>query len=169
MKRNILTIIMMTITLLSCRGKEKMGFSDRDGLNKDMGDKIVKNINRKDTEALYDLFSADSKKNVKDFKLDIKKLFSFCDGKIIHYEYQTSFMKTSIEKGKNSTEYHTVYNLVTDKQHYELDYIYIVKNDFDVDSIGIRSLKIVTIENERKYRCFFEDFKDGIIIPEMMQ
>ncbi len=143
-----------------------MGFNDRDMLNMEMADKIVVCINSKDIGALYNLFSDEVRNNDKALKSNILKIYNFLDGKIDSYEKWAVGSTTDIEKDKNSTYYYSSFKLSINNVEYYLYYIYYPKNDFSLDSEGIKSLKVVKVSEDDKYFCYWQDMQPGIFLPD---
>jgi hypothetical protein len=156
----------MIITLSSCKGKEKIGFNDRDKLNLQVAEKIVSCINSKDVEGLYSLFSEDVRTNDKTLKNDISKILDYLNGKIDSYEKWAVASTTDIEKSKNSTNYESKYKIKVNNVLYYMYYDNTVKNDFDNDKVGLYFLKIFKVEDKDKYFCYWEDINPGIFLPD---
>ena len=49
---------------------------------------------------------------------------------------------------------------------YYLYYIYYPRNDFELIKEGITSLKVVKVDEDGKYFCYWQDMKLGIFLPD---
>ncbi len=143
-----------------------MGFNTRDKMNMQTADKIVDCINKGDVDGLYNLFSTDSKTVNLTIKEDISKLYRYLNGQIETYEKWAVGNTTDIEKGKNSTYYYSSFKMIINKVEYYLYYIYYPRNDFDSTKEGVESLKIVKVDEDDKYFCYWQDMKPGIFLPD---
>ena len=166
MKKNILVIILLAIAVLSCGGKEKMGFDARDRLNKETAEKIIECLNQKDTDGLYNLFSEEVKNNDPYLKDNIQKIINYLNGNVESYEKWSVSSTTSIEKGQNATYYYSSFKLKINNIEYFMYYIYYPKNDFQLTESGLKSLKIVKVEEDDKYSCYWQDMEPGVFLPD---
>ncbi len=166
MKKYIVLFITMVLTLTSCGGKEKMGFNTRDKMNLQTADKIVECINKQDVDGLYNLFSEEVRNNDKTLKEDIEKIYHYLNGKVESHEKWAVGSTTDIEKGKNSTYYYSSFKMVISGIEYYLYYIYYPRNDFELIKEGITSLKVVKVDEDGKYFCYWQDMKLGIFLPD---
>ena len=166
MKKYVAIFIIMILSLTSCVRKEKMGFNTRDKMNLQTADKIVECINKQDVNGLYNLFSEEVRNNDKTLKEDIEKIYHYLNGKVESYEKRAVGSTTDIEQGKNSTYYYSKFRLKINKIEYCLYYIYYPRNDFELTTEGITSLKIVKADEINKYFCYWQDMKLGIFLPD---
>ena len=166
MKKYISIFIIMIIPLLGCRGKERMGFTNRDKLNLQMAEKIVNCINARDVEGLYVLFSEDVRNNDLTLNEDIRKIYQYLNGQIETYEKWAVGSTTDIEQGQNATYYYSSFKIMINRMEYYLYYIYYPKNDFRSTAIGLKSLKIVKVEEDDKYFCYWTDMEPGVFLPD---
>ena len=166
MKKYILFLITMLLTLTGCMAKEKMGFNTRDKMNMQMADKIVDCINKCDVDGLYNLFSMDSKTVNLTIKEDIAKLYKYLNGQIETYEKWAVGNTTDIDKEKNSTYYYSSFKMKINEVEYYLYYIYYPRNDFDQTKEGIKTLRIVKVAEDDKYFCYWQDMKPGVFLPD---
>ena len=143
-----------------------MGFNTRDKMNMQTADKIVDCINKQDVDGMYNLFSKDSQTVNLTLKEDISKLYRYLNGLIETYEKWAVGNTTDIEKGKNSTYYYSSFKMLINKVEYYLYYIYYPRNDFDSTKEGIKTLKIVKVDEDDKYFCYWQDMKPGIFLPD---
>ena len=164
MKNYISIFIVIVMILSSCKGKEKMGFNDRDDLNMQIADKIVECINNTDVIGLYNLFSEEVKNNDLTLKEDIKKLYRYLNGQVKTYEKWAIATTTDMEKGQNSTCYRSKFKLKIDDITYFMYYDNTVKNDFSSEQVGLKFIKIFPLADEDKYFCYWQDIKPGIFL-----
>lgn len=166
MKRLFLLLVIIIVSVFSCTGKEKMGFNQRDKMNKQMAYKIVELINSKDIEGLYNLFSEEVKESDLTLKEDIRKLFPYLNGKIISCEKFGIAMDGDIEKEKNSTHYESKFKIIINDTVYFMYYDYTVRNDFSPKKEGLRFIKIFKEAEKKKYFCYWDLIKSGIFLPD---
>ncbi|MCQ2599928.1 MAG: DUF5104 domain-containing protein [Treponema sp.] len=166
MKKNILLIVSVIFVLTGCVKKEKQSFNKRDEMNLLMADEIVKCINKEDIDSLYALFSAKVKTQDLNLKEDIKKLYKYLNGQVVSCEKWAVGSTTEIENEINSTYYFSSFKIVINKIDYYLYYIYFPRNDFDSSREGIRSLKIVKVDEDDKYFCYWQSLKPGVFLPD---
>jgi len=166
MKKYIVLFITMVLNLTSCVGKEKMGFNTRDKMNMQTADKIVECINKQDVNGLYNLFSEEVRSTDKTMKEDIEKIYHYLNGKVESYEKWAVGSTTDIEKGKNSTYYYSSFKLMINEVEYYLYYIYYPRNDFDSTNEGVKTLKIVKVDEDDKYFCYWQNLKPGVFLPD---
>ncbi len=143
-----------------------MGFNTRDKMNMQMADTIVDCINKQDVDGMYNLFSKDSQTVNLTLKEDISKLYKYLNGQIETYEKRAVGSTTDIEQEKNSTYYYSKFRIIIKEVEYCLYYIYYPRNDFDSTKEGIKTLKIVRVEEINKYFCYWQDMKPGIFLPD---
>lgn len=167
----IVRIVLFSICLImmnSCKEKGigKMGFRTRDRKNREMAVSIITGINKRDTNQLYTYFSIEVQEKEISLRSDLEKLISMLNGKITRYEKWAVSADTSIEGPKNRTEYHSTYRLWINDEEYVLDYIYIVRDDFQKKAEGVRSMKLIKKIDEDKYFCYWQDMKPGLFLPK---
>jgi len=148
-----------------CRGKETMGFNDRDKLNLKMADKIIECINNKDEEGLYNLFSDEVKNTDLTLKDEIIYLYNNIGGRIDSYEKWAIGSSTSIEKEKNSTSYQSKFKIEINGISYYMYYDNTVKNDFLLENIGLKFIKIFAEVDEEKHFCYWNEIPKGVSFP----
>lgn len=166
MRKTFIILFILTLTLTSCMGKEKMGFNTRDKMNLQMADRIVDCINNQDVDGLYILFSEEVRLNDRTLKEDIEKIYHYLHGKVETYKKWSVGSTTDIEHGKNSTYYYSSFKMMIKEVEYYLYYIYYPRNDFDSKKEGVESLKIVRVDEDDKYFCYWQDMKPGIFLPD---
>ncbi len=166
MKKLFLLLLIIIVPIFSCTGKEKMGFGQRDKMNKQMAYKIVELINAKDIEGLYNLFSEEVKESDLTLKKDIGKLFPYLNGKIVSCEEYGIAMKGGIEKEKNSTRYESEFKIKIKDTVYFMYYDYTVRNDFSPKKEGLRFIKIFKESEQEKYFCYWDLIKSGVFLPD---
>ena len=166
MSKCVSFFIILVLALTSCMGKEKMGFNTRDKMNMQTADKIVECINMGDVDALYDLFSENCKVNEISLKGDIRKLYKYLNGKVTTYEKWAVGSTTGIEKEKNSTYYYSSFKMVIKEIEYYLYYIYYPEDDFNIKNEGLKSLRIIKVNDDDKYFCYWQEMKPGVFLPD---
>ena len=167
MKRKLLqTIFIFSFLLTSCFAKEKLGFRSRDKMNLETANKIIQFISDKNAAGLKELFSEEVISNDINLEKDIQRLLNFCDGKISNFEKITMGMDTSIDGGKNSTEYKTEFRFIINETSYLLYYIYTPKNSYDTMKEGVKSIKIIKEIEDDKYFCYWQKLKPGMFVRE---
>ena len=97
---------------------------------------------------------------------DIEKIYHYLNGKVESHEKWAVGSTTDIEKGKNSTYYYSSFKMVISGIEYYLYYIYYPRNDFELIKEGITSLKVVKVDEDGKYFCYWQDMKLGIFLPD---
>lgn len=88
------------------------------------------------------------------------------DGQVVSYEKWAIGNTTEIENGINSTYYFSSFKIVINKIEYYLYYIYYPRDDFDSTKEGIKSLKIVKVNEDDKYFCYWQNLKTVVFLPD---
>lgn len=162
----LLVMVFCICICANCEGKKNMSFQTLDQKNLDVGKTLVECLITHDQETLYSLFSKEVQMDSMSLKKDISRLLSIVNAKIEKYEEYSKSVDTKIRDSKSSFEYHTTYILWINGMEYILRYIYTAKNSFDINTEGIRSLRIVKKVDKDKYFCYWQDMEPGIFIPE---
>ena len=75
-------------------------------------------------------------------------------------------MEAKIEKGDKLSQYYSKFRVWIGEREYVLYYIYIVENSFNRETEGVRTIKFIRKEDEKKYFCYWDQLKAGVFIPE---
>lgn len=161
--------IAILISMLVCTssfGRETMGTLQKERKNIETGEKIIKCINDKDVDGLYELFSIFAKTSQPNLKADIQKMYDRLGDTITEYKKDAVGTSDSIERHGNSTEFRTIYQFTINTTPYFMYYIYIVKNTFEPDTEGVRTIQIIKEEDDKKYFIYWQDMLPGVFNPE---
>lgn len=129
-------------------------------------DKIVECINTKNSRNLCALFSENVRNVQPDLATNAEEMFSYLGGKVINYEEFGITENFSKEGFQKKICYYSTFKLSINDETFIMDYIYILKNDFNVGDEGINSLKIIRESDKEQYFCYFPDLQPGIFLPK---
>jgi len=167
----IKTIVLLCIinTFSGCWRFSRMGYySSTNKKSLKFADKIVKCINNKDSNGLYALFSESVRENIEkdSFTKDSERLFEYVGTNIKEFESMGSSMEGSINHGKKVTCYYSKFELISNDNNFIMDYVVTIEDAYEQKNIGIKSLKIIKLEDTEKYFIYLQDLPDGITLPD---
>lgn len=144
--KKVITIISCCIIIFSiggCMNREKY-MSDWFTSEQEEADKMMEQIieacRKQDTQKLKELFSENSRKNIKNIDVKINELFQYLKGDIQTFEGDCASSSDS-DHGKKIIELDGMYNISTSSEKYHMNFYMYSQNDSDSTSIWNRHTK----------------------------
>ncbi len=134
--KKVITIISCCIIIFSiggCMNREKY-MSDWFTSEQEEADKMMEQIieacRKQDTQKLKELFSENSRKNIKNIDVKINELFQYLKGDIQTFEGDCASSSDS-DHGKKIIELDGMYNISTSSEKYHMNFYMYSQNDSD--------------------------------------
>lgn len=123
---------------------------------------IVAALDAKDANALKELFSDSTLQEATDLDQQINDIMDFYQGKMVNYSGDAN-SKTHIKYGEEEEKELTgYYELTTDKEIYEIGYIYTSINKEYLEKVGLSKLEIVKKSLYDQEDFHWQFFKNGV-------
>lgn len=138
--KKVITIISCCIIIFSiggCMNREKY-MSDWFTSEQEEADKMMEQIieacRKQDTQKLKELFSENSRKNIKNIDVKINELFQYLKGDIQTFEGDCASSSDS-DHGKKIIELDGMYNISTSSEKYHMNFYMYSQNDSDSKAV----------------------------------
>ena len=156
--KKVITIISCCIIIFSiggCMNREKY-MSDWFTSEQEEADKMMEQIieacRKQDTQKLKELFSENSRKNIKNIDVKINELFQYLKGDIQTFEGDCASSSDS-DHGKKIIELDGMYNISTSSEKYHMNFYMYSQNDSDSKAVGLYKIEIATEEIDFYNAC----------------
>ena len=157
--KKVITIISCCIIIFSiggCMNREKY-MSDWFTSEQEEADK------KQDTQKLKELFSENSRKNIKNIDVKINELFQYLKGDIQTFEGDCASSSDS-DHGKKIIELDGMYNISTSSEKYHMNFYMYSQNDSDSKAVGLYKIEIALESEVAEDNFIWDNPPNGIFV-----
>lgn len=111
-------------------------------------EEILGGLERKDFEALRQLFSSNAIPHIENFNEDVNRLFEYFSGTVVSYKNPCGGAEVHIEKedGFIKEEKYWTYDITTDECAYRIAFYEVSKDTKTPNNVGLWSIYIIKME-----------------------
>ena len=167
--KKVITIISCCIIIFSiggCMNREKY-MSDWFTSEQEEADKMMEQIieacRKQDTQKLKELFSENSRKNIKNIVVKINELFQYLKGDIQTFEGDCASSSDS-DHGKKIIELDGMYNISTSSEKYHMNFYMYSQNDSDSKAVGLYKIEIALESEVAEDNFIWDNPPNGIFV-----
>lgn len=169
--KKVITIISCCIIIFSiggCMNREKY-MSDWFTSEQEEADKMMEQIieacRKQDTQKLKELFSENSRKNIKNIDVKINELFQYLKGDIQTFEGDCASSSDS-DHGKKIKiiELDGIYNISTSSEKYHMNFYMYSQNDSDSKAVGLYKIEIALESEVAEDNFIWDNPPNGIFV-----
>ena len=167
-KIKFIILIVVIISLSSCTFLGER-LPDDTGKKSDARlEQIIKIINKKDKEAMKNIFSENALNEAIDIDERIIYLFDFIDGEIISWgKHIGASSSESVNHGKREKSSMAWYNVDTDNQQFLIAFIEWLIDTENPENVGVYMLYVIKSEDKDRFKGFGPKTRyAGIYMPE---
>jgi hypothetical protein len=134
---------------------------------KERVEQLLELIKAGDGATIKSLFSKQALAEAEDFDNNMDRLFAFFQGEIVSCTREAFSGPTTIDHGKKSVKYESWYTVLTDEDEYIFFIVGYTRNDFDPDTEGMYTLRILKAINKDTQFIYWGSMEiPGIWVPE---
>ena len=128
-----------------------------------MMEQIIEACRKQDTQKLKELFSENSRKNIKNIDVKINELFQYLKGDIQTFEGDCASSSDS-DHGKKIIELDGMYNISTSSEKYHMNFYMYSQNDSDSKAVGLYKIEIALESEVAEDNFIWDNPPNGIFV-----
>lgn len=127
---------------------------------------LMESVEKRDIEAIRQLFSENTSASVDDLDVQITSLFEYYEGSMVSVDYKAGSSSGQSDAGLNIREHTVALDVSTTEQEYCIAVKYCTSDTEDSGNIGIQSLYMIWAEYTDPVFCYWggREWTPGIVI-----